>query len=103
MESSSSNDRIVKSFNPNECESEAVFSCHSCYVDIFLETHIFMYIPDGEAYFVKQNTSINFTCGNNRRINCANCGSFLGRIIYRCNAEENELRLTEILPKYDFK
>lgn len=93
----------VKSFTPNEVENEAIFSCRFCYVDIFLETHILAYIPSDNAYFVKQNASINFTPGHYTRINCANCESYLGKVVYHRNTSDNELRLTGIIPKYTFR
>lgn len=90
----------IQSFSQNKVESEAVFSCRHCYVDIFLETNILVYIPDDKAYFVKQKESINYKAGHYTRINCSNCNSFLGKIVY---SDENQLRLTGTVPKYDFR
>lgn len=90
----------IQSFSQNKVENEAVFSCRQCYVDIFLETNILVYIPDDNAYFVKQKDSINFKPGSYTRINCSNCNSYLGKIVY---SDENQLRLTEIVPKYTFR
>lgn len=90
----------IQSFSQDKVENEAVFSCRQCYVDIFLETNILVYIPDDNAYFVKQKESINFKPGHYTRINCSNCNSYLGKIVY---SDENQLRLTGIVPKYTFR
>lgn len=93
----------VQSFSQDQVENEAVYSCRRCYVDIFLETNIVSYIPSDNAYFVKQRKSINFTPGNYTRINCANCKAYLGKVVYHFNLDDNELRLTEIVPTYTFR
>lgn len=93
----------VQSFSQEQIENEAVYSCSRCYVDIFLETNIVAYIPSDNAYFVKQIKSINFTPGNYTRINCSNCKAFLGKVVYHFNTDDNELRLTSIVPKYTFR
>lgn len=90
----------IQSFSQEKIESEAVFCCRQCYVDIFLETNILVYIPDDNAYFVKQKNSINFKPGHYTRINCSNCNSYLGKVVY---SDENQLRLTGIIPKYTFR
>lgn len=90
----------IQSFSENIIENEAVFCCRQCYVDIFLETNILVYIPDDNAYFVKQKESINFKSGHYTRINCSNCNAYLGRVVY---SNENQLRLTGIVPKYTFR
>lgn len=90
----------VQSFSLEQVENDVIYACQTCYVDIFLETKIIAYIPCDNAYFVKQNESINFTPGHYTRINCANCNSFLGKVVYHHNANDNELRLTAVIPKY---
>lgn len=90
----------IQSFSQDRVENETVYSCSRCYVDIFLETNILVYIPDDNAYFVKQRESINFKPGYYTRINCSNCGSYLGKVVY---SEENQLRLTGIVPIYTFR
>lgn len=90
----------IQSFDQKKVENEAIYACRQCYVDIFLETNILIYIPDDNAYFVKEKESINFKPGYYTRINCSNCDSYLGRVVY---SDDNELRLTGIVPKYTFR
>lgn len=87
----------IQSFSQDKVGNEAVYCCRKCYVDIFLETDILVYIPNDKAYFVKQRESINFKCGHYTRINCSNCDSYLGKVVY---SDDNDLRLTGIVPKY---
>lgn len=89
-------------FNQEQVENAVIYCCRQCYVDIFLETHILYYVPSDKAYFVKQRESINFTPGRSNRINCSNCESYLGKVIYH-SPGDNELRLTGIVPKYIFR
>lgn len=93
----------IKSFRQEQVENVAIYACRQCNVDIFLETNILMYVPRDNAFFVKQRESINFTPGHYTRINCSNCQSYLGKVVYHQNSEDNELRLTGIVPKYTFR
>lgn len=90
----------IQSFSQDKVENEAVYSYRKCYVDIFLESNILVYISDDNAYFVKEKESINFKTGYHTRINCSNCDSYLGKIVY---SDDNQLRLTAIVPKYTFR
>lgn len=93
----------TKSFSQEEVENEAIYACRKCNVDIFLETNILMYVPRDNAFFVKQRETINFTTGYYTRINCSNCKSYLGKVVYHQESEDNELRLTGIVPRYTFR
>lgn len=93
----------VKIFHDEEVRGETVYSCHHCYVDIFLESKILAYVPDDNAFFVKVRDSINYKQGYHTQIRCSNCSSYLGFIIYRNDYKENELRLKKIVPKFGFK
>lgn len=90
----------IQSFSQSKVENEAVYSCRKCYVDIFLESNILVYISEDNAYFVHERESINFKPGYHTRINCANCDSYLGKIVY---SDDNKLRLTGIVPQYTFR
>lgn len=93
----------MESFSLEQVENETIYSCRWCYADIFLETHILYYVPRDNAYFVKQRESINFTPGHYTRINCSNCKKYLGTVVYHFHKEDNELRLTGVVPKYTFR
>lgn len=93
----------VQSFSQVQVENETVYACRWCYVDIFLETNILFYVSRDNAFFVKQRESINFTPGHYTRINCSNCKKYLGRVVYHFHTEDNELRLTGVVPKYTFR
>lgn len=92
----------MQSFAGLQVENEAIYACRHCYADIFLEMHILYYVPSDGAYFVKQRESLNYAQGHYTKINCSNCKSYLGRIVYN-DRDDNELRLTETVPKYIFR
>lgn len=94
------NSPSVQSFSQDKIENEAVYSCRKCFVDIFLESNILVYISQDNAYFVKERESINFKAGYQTRIHCSNCNSYLGKIVY---SDDNQLRLTGIIPRYTFR
>lgn len=93
----------VQTFSLEKVGNDIIYACQTCYADIFLESNILSYIPCDRAYFVKEIKSINITSGHNRNINCANCKSYLGKVIFHQNPNENELRLTAVIPKYIFR
>lgn len=92
----------TQSFSVFQVENDAIYACRHCYADIFLERNILYYVASDGAFFVKQKESLNFSQGYYTKINCSNCKSYLGRIVYN-DHDDNQLRLTETIPKYTFR
>lgn len=92
----------TQEFGEHQVGGETIYACRHCYADIFLETDILYYAAADGGFFVKQKQSLNFSQGHFTKINCANCKSYLGRIVYH-DSGDNQLRLTEIIPKYMFR
>lgn len=95
--------KVVKSFSVEQADSQAIYACSNCLTDIFLEDAIIFYLSKDNAYFILQKVAINFTSENLTHIDCINCNSYLGKVVYHYKREDNELRLTGITPKYLFR
>lgn len=93
----------AKIFRDEDIRGETVYSCHHCYIDIFLESRVLAFVPDDNAFFVKERDSINHKQGHHTQIRCSNCSSYLGFIIYRNDYKDNELRLKKVVPKFGLK